>query len=57
MSADEAKHRIMQWCIDGLTIPNELGGKHRHMNEIKPRLCSLQDMRPIQELEACALAA
>lgn len=57
MSPDEAKHRIMQWCLDGTRIPNRPGGKQRHMNEIKPRLYRREDLRPVAQLEALANAA
>lgn len=57
MTPDEAKHRIMQWCIDGIVIPDVPGGKHSHMNNIKPRLYRRQDLQPIHELAALAWAA
>ena len=57
MSSDEAKHCIMQWCVDGTAIPDAAGGKSRHMNEINPAMCRLEELQPLHELEARALAA
>ena len=48
---EEAKWRIMQWCVDGLTIPNKPGGKEEHMR-IQPRDYQLIDLLPLAELDS-----
>ena len=47
---DEAKHRIMEWCIRGLRFPDTPGSRDRHMVEEKPRTYGVNELRPMPEL-------
>ena len=54
---DEAKHRIMEWCVRGKDIPDEPGARDRHMFSRKldgsrdgPRDYSVAELRSIEAL-------
>ena len=49
-SEDEAKRRIKRWCLQGLGIPDEAGGRDRHMN-INPRRFRASDVGTHEELD------
>ncbi len=55
ISPDEAKHRIMQWCIDGVRVPNDASGRDLHMVQ-DPRVIAVGSLLPVQELERVANA-
>ena len=49
-SEDEAKRRIKRWCLQGLEIPDEAGGRDRHM-KINPRRFRASDVGTHEELD------
>ena len=50
----EAVHRIKEWCVRGMQIPDGAGAKQRHMDpaNCNPRLMGAEDLRSLEELEA-----
>jgi hypothetical protein len=54
MSPDEAKHRIMEWCVRGLSVPDEEGARVTHMAD-EPSLYLASELRPVPELTRLAL--
>lgn len=48
-SEEEARHRIMQWCVAGGDILDEPGGRARHM-AVNPRLFAPHDLLPVATL-------
>ena len=53
MSEADAEHRIKEWCVRGLDIPDEAGARARHM-DIKARRFKDDDIRRIAVLDAIA---
>ena len=51
-SEAEAKHRIMQWCINGLRCTD----REMHMTE-RPRFYTAEDLEPVDDLIAQAARA
>ena len=51
LSADECKHRMMQWCVKGSQFDNRPGGKQSH-TEANPRKFTVLD--PVDDLQAAA---
>ena len=51
MSADECKHRIMQWCVAGGEIDSGPGGRQNHM-AIRP--CQFKTLMPVDGLQRAA---
>ena len=49
----EARHRIKQWCVEGLRIDNVPGGRYRHML-IKPRGFAAGGLLPEADLDRMA---
>ena len=47
---DQAKHRIMQWCLNGVGIPNAVGAKLEHHNTPDPRQLSEDELRSVEQL-------
>lgn len=52
----EAKRRIQQWCVDGLAMPDEAGGRATHM-QLNPRAYDASALLPVEELLRLAEAA
>jgi len=50
---EQAKHRIMEWCVRGLSIPDVPGGKRRHMED-RPRDYPEHELRSVEDLVARA---
>ena len=53
MSEADAEHRIKEWCVRGLDIPDEAGARARHM-DIKARRFKDDEIRSIAVLDAIA---
>ena len=50
---EQAKHRVMEWCIRGKAIPDLLGGKLLHMED-KLRYYNESDLRTVEQLMTAA---
>ncbi|MCP4244392.1 MAG: hypothetical protein GY772_27925 [bacterium] len=46
---EQAKHRLMEWCIRGLQFPDEPGARAAHMRS-NPRLYAEDELRPLPQL-------
>ena len=55
-SAEEAKQRIMEWCLRGLGLPDEPGSRALHMQD-DPRNFDAAEVRPMAQLMIDANAA
>ena len=51
---EQAKHRIKQWCVHGLQVPDEVGARAKHM-DVRPRDFAEDDLIPLEELERLAV--
>jgi hypothetical protein len=56
MSEEDARHKIMQWCIDGISVPNDDSGREVHMSLAARDYTSAQCL-PLQELARLAAEA
>lgn len=56
MSPDEARHRVAQWCIDGMGIADAPGSRELHM-AIDPRRYDASQLLPVHEQQRLALGA
>jgi hypothetical protein len=54
-TSDEALHRIKQWCVDGLSIPDTSGGRDAHRFS-DPRSYLDAELSSIEELEVLSTA-
>ena len=51
---EEATHRIKEWCVRGMVIPESEGAKQAHMDPAfcNPRFLGVEDLRSLAELDA-----
>lgn len=54
MNAEQATHRIKEWCCRGLDIADGLGARLQHMSVWNPRRAGPGDLRTLAELDALA---
>ena len=51
---EQAEHRIKQWCVHGLQVPDGVGARKEHMG-VRPRDFAEDDLIPLEEVERLAV--